>query len=166
VVFSPLWAFTIDDGGHFTLSCPISHPLSLWCPLGTICSGFLASMGVHCRWRWPLYFVLSLIAPSPSDVLSGRYNVVFSPLWAFTVDDGGHFTVSCHLSHSLSFWCPLGTIYCGFLASMGVHCRWRWPLHYVLPRLILSSWFYLGTICSGCLASMGVHCRWQWPILS
>jgi hypothetical protein len=21
VVFSPLWAFTVDDGGHFTLSC-------------------------------------------------------------------------------------------------------------------------------------------------
>jgi hypothetical protein len=38
--------------------------------------------------------------PSPSDVLSGRYTVVFSPLWAFIVDDGGHFTMSCPVSSS------------------------------------------------------------------
>jgi len=29
VIFSPLWVFTVDDGGHFTLSCLLSHPLLL-----------------------------------------------------------------------------------------------------------------------------------------
>jgi hypothetical protein len=149
--------------------------LSSFCTI-TFTSDFLASMGVHCRWRWTLHSVLSLVTSSPLDILLGWYTVVFSPLWvSMTVatllcpvpyhtpplllmsswDDMqwlSHLygcsplmtvaTLLCPVfDRTLCFWCPLGMICSGFLASMGIHHQWWWLLYFVLsfitPPLLL-----------------------------
>jgi hypothetical protein len=47
---------------------------------------FRAFMGVHCRWRWPVYLATSSLP------LSMLWTTVdgSAPLWAFAVDYGGH----------------------------------------------------------------------------
>jgi hypothetical protein len=68
--FSPPWAFAVDDGDHSFLSFGL-RIYSISCVLF---GGFLASMGVYCRWQRPPVFFLS-----PFD-----FFCFMDPIWWFS----------------------------------------------------------------------------------